>query len=172
MNKPTKLLFEHITCCRCGGTGMFGPLCVHAGICFKCSGKGSVLTKRGAVAQAFLNDLLRVTLDQLKVGDKIFFEGFNAGSYCEPSRWGTIESIEFLPNAPSYPGHPDKVEWRVNTTAGSWQGLLDDNGKCEQKFRKAWTAEEKQVKREIALAFQATLTKQGKPRKEFVLESI
>ena len=56
MEKTKKLLFESNGCSRCGGSGKM-PYSVYNGVCFKCNGKGEVLTKRGRVAQEFLNDL-------------------------------------------------------------------------------------------------------------------
>lgn len=45
----TKIVFEKQACSRCGGSGRM-PFSVYGGVCFKCNGKGEMLTRRGAAA--------------------------------------------------------------------------------------------------------------------------
>jgi len=47
----TKLIFASEICHRCGGTGRM-PFSVCHGICFKCSGRGTELTRSGKSASA------------------------------------------------------------------------------------------------------------------------
>lgn len=161
MNAPQQFrspvsVFEHTACGRCGGSGYFGPACVSRGLCFGCSGRGWVHTKRGAAANAFLSDLLHVPASELQVGDRYFVAGFSAGSFSEPSRWIKITAITR--------NEQGKLDFDgIDVKRGSpyaYQGLTDDF-----KVRKAWGAEEKAPKIAAAHAYAATLTKAGKVRK-------
>jgi hypothetical protein len=61
-------LFESETCSRCHGTGEYSFCYDYGTRCFKCSGSKVVLTKRGAVAQRFLNELQTIPVAALQTG--------------------------------------------------------------------------------------------------------
>ncbi len=64
MNTPVKVEYESETCTRCGGTGDHSYCEAYGRTCFKCSGSGKMLTKRGQAASAYANNLLKVTVEQ------------------------------------------------------------------------------------------------------------
>lgn len=66
----SKLLFEHTECSRCGGTGEHSYCYEHGTRCFKCSGSGWELTKRGQAAQNYFNELITKPVSEIKPGDK------------------------------------------------------------------------------------------------------
>jgi hypothetical protein len=95
ITSSTKLsaILESVTCGRCGGSGRM-PYSVMNGVCFKCGGTGSVYTKRGAAARGFYRSLARTAPEALVPGDKFVSEGFTAGTFTQPSRWVTVESVQ------------------------------------------------------------------------------
>ncbi len=166
------LLLEHRSCGRCAGSGRFGPTCVYSGICFSCNGKGNVLTKRGRAAQAFLNNLRMRRADEFKVGDLILAEGFSAGSASAPSAWLRIESVEIKPGG--YISGADAYEIKakpLNPGPGYYENGMLFCGQASTLYRKGFSAAEKKEQREAALAFQATLGVNGKPKLKLVKEA-
>lgn len=91
----TKLsaLLETRACGRCSGTGSFGPMSVMGGRCFKCGGTGRLYTKRGQAALDFYRGLAYTPVEGIAPGDKVRYDGFQAGSLTVPSRWLTVERI-------------------------------------------------------------------------------
>ena len=140
-------LFESVSCSRCGGSGMYGPLSVMAGKCFKCLGAGDILTKRGAAAQAYLNGLREVAAADLNVGDKYLLEGIPGFSR---SVWVEVASVEV---------EGDRVTL-VDAKHGQRHGF-----EATRRVRKAQTAEANEALRAQALLYQDSLTKAGSPRK-------
>lgn len=166
------LLLESTSCPRCGGSGRYGPMCVNAGICFKCGGRGAVLTKRGAIAQAWLNAQREVPVEEFRVGDRYFSQGFGAGSFVEPNRWIEITSIEEIDSSAVVNGVSVGKVFRISgkdVKRGSTFGLDTFRG---QTLRRAMSNEARAELHARALAYQATLTKTGKPRKDFILELV
>jgi hypothetical protein len=151
-----KLLFESTSCGRCGGSGRYGPTSVYAGKCFKCHGRGEVLTKRGAAAQMFLNDLRKKPASEFKVGDLFYSEGFNAGSYSQPSFFDPVVEIRY-------------------DDAGAVTALvgkrMNYGTSPDTLVRFGCTAEQKADFIKQALAYQATLTKMGKVSKKLAKEA-
>ena len=149
---PKTLLFENDgQCWRCGGNGRIAAFSgIYGGICFRCHGAGAKLTKRGRAAQDFLNALRQRRAGDFKVGDLFYAEGFNAGSYSEPSKWVRIERIEA------------DASGALNITGDKLQmfGVSPD-----RTLRAGFDAETKKQHIAQALAYQATLTKTGTVRK-------
>lgn len=148
-------LFESVTCTRCGGSGHYSYNPMTGTRCFKCNGHGETLTKRGAAAQNYYRLLLSKRYRDLEPGDKVHdagVPGFMAGG------WREVVSIEIAP----YTWHSNGEEvtrLAVSVKAKDW-GYA--NADPEGMVRVAATREEKRQAREIALAYQARLTKQGK----------
>lgn len=71
--------FETEPCSRCNGTGAYSYCQTYGSKCFKCGGNKIVLTKRGAVARAYLDELCTVSAGSLKIGDRIRVENFFRG---------------------------------------------------------------------------------------------
>lgn len=113
----TKLasILESVICSRCGGTGRM-PFSYAGGTCFKCGGTGSCYTKRGAAAREFYRSLARTSVKALHPGDKVLSEGFTAGTFTQPSRWVTVQSVQ------------DTAQ--VAAAAGSYSEALAACGSC------------------------------------------
>jgi hypothetical protein len=163
MTKRTPV-FEHTECSRCGGSGQFSFNLMHGSVCHGCSGTGFKLTLRGRAAQHFVNELREIPIENFQVGDSIRFDGFNAGSFVQPTKWAKVTSVQFLTRSEAGyywedSENPNCV--RLETTYGSVTGFV---GKT--KYRKGFSAEQKQQQIDQALQYQATLTKFGKPRKQ------
>lgn len=71
---PKTSLFEAVTCSRCCGTGEYSFNLVNGTRCFGCGGQGVKLTKRGAAATAYYKQLLSKPASELIVGDVVKFD--------------------------------------------------------------------------------------------------
>ena len=161
MSKP---LFEHQTCTRCGGDGKFSYNALHGSRCYGCSGSGYQLTARGRAAQTYLNGLRKIPAENFKVGDLIWFEGFHCGSYAEASVWATVTEVTLLTGAEMGSlSHPDAACVRI--VADRKGKSMGYNTFVGSLHRKGFTGDEKAEQQAKALAYQATLTKAGKPSK-------
>jgi hypothetical protein len=155
-------LFENTPCTRCGGCGSYSWNAMTGSRCFKCNGAGVTLTKRGAAAQSYYRLLLSKRNIDLVPGDKIQdlgVPGIMAGG------WREVISIELI-----------DYTWHQNGEAITRPAVKIDavdygmaNAEPEGMVRVACSREEKAQARDLALAFQARLTKQGKlPKREKV----
>ncbi len=70
-----KTRFETEVCSRCDGSGQYSYCQEFGTNCFKCSGAGRVLSKRGSVAKTYLEKLCTKPVSEVKVGDKIVASG-------------------------------------------------------------------------------------------------
>lgn len=155
-----KTLFETETCSRCGGSGKYSYCERFRDVCFKCHGDTFTLTKRGRIAQQFYIDLCTVLITEVKVGDVI-----QVNTMSHTYRSSVIE-IEFQKDAGSslingvmvpYDGvrvvteHPKYGRWSLQ--ASTKHSL--------RVYRK-----DDEERRKQALEYQASLTKQGTPRKK------
>lgn len=134
--------------------------------CFKCGGSGHQLTKRGAVAQAFLDAMTTKEAIDLKVGDVVLDE-YLAGTN-PAARWATIKSLSInLKGSVGQPYGPKNEQGRgmyvcwepqVEIVSGSGTHIQFS---ISSKVRTRATEEQKAQ----ALAYQANLTKAGTERK-------
>lgn len=113
----TSTIFESVICSRCGGSGRM-PYSVANGVCFKCGGGGTTLTKRGAAARAFYRSLVETPVAALQSGERVHYQGFQAGSYHQASAWVTVERVS--DNA------------AVAAEAGSYDEALKACGSCHE----------------------------------------
>jgi hypothetical protein len=146
---PRKLLFENVTCSRCGGSGKFSYCSMYGSVCFKCHGDGVVLTKKGRAAQMWLNAKKRKPLGEVAVGDWVLSEGV-PGYF--PAVWVKIDTVEGEGEALKVSGLSKKGERHGFGNAAMVVRLYLG------KARNAELAAE-------AKAFEATLTKSGTERK-------
>lgn len=58
-------IFETEHCGRCGGTGHYSYNQVDGTVCYGCGGSGKKLTKRGAAAKKFADEMLTVTIAEV-----------------------------------------------------------------------------------------------------------
>jgi hypothetical protein len=149
-------LFESKVCTRCGGTGNFSFCPRYGSTCFKCHGAGDVLTKRGAATQKYLNELRTKKASDFIVGDVIKCTGFPSYWFARITEIRTGWQID-----KRTPTHPRLTFITENKKVGTHTVQTYDH----HQFRIGETAEQKTASREAALAYQATLTKAGTPRK-------
>lgn len=151
-----KLGFEIQTCTRCGGSGRYSYNQIDGSRCYGCGGTGKSYTKRGRVAKLRYEERLCVPAGELKVGDLMQVRelvGFSGG-----------ERRYFAPIVEIVPDTLNEGMISISTEHEKYgkNGLI-----CSPKHtvRKGWSAEEKKPLIAEALAYQASLTKAGKPRK-------
>lgn len=158
--------FETEACTRCGGTGRFSHNGEHDR-CYKCDGKNGcrAYTKRGRAAKDYYLSKLYLRPDEVKVGDVIAFYGIKqltvakieimqSGSWLNPNTgdWEPIFHYVFE-NEKGLKGSIQKLKNYDDTVANSFL------------VRRLPTPDENKAAIADALAYQATLTKAGTPRK-------
>jgi hypothetical protein len=155
-------LFESTTCSRCTGSGKYSWCSAHGSTCFKCGGRGWVLTKRGAAAAAKFRELLSKPTSELVAGDKIRVDGFNAGSFNQPTRWYTVREVKPITRAIGSSTVDGKT---VEFGPGLFEVICDGHDSvgvaADALFRVANDGPAKAAKLQEALAYQDTLTKSG-----------
>jgi hypothetical protein len=161
--------FERITCTRCGGSGRYSYCQRYGSTCFKCAGAKQILTKRGAAAAAYMNDLLSKRADQLQPGDKVRETGVTNGGDLYMA-WFTVKEIRpdttkvtYTVNGVVQEGRADLLAITTEDKRGGSMGFLGIAP--EKMYRVAATAEAKAAALKQALDYQDTLTKQGKVAK-------
>lgn len=159
------LLFESEPCSRCGGSGEHSWCETHGRTCFKCGGKKEQLTKRGALAQQLFRQLLTRRIDELRIGDVVECQQPSPGGGIFRGA-GTVVAIDLTPKSSG---------WRE--IAGVRSDVFTVSYETDGKFGRCWHSSEPQhtvvlcgadarrAAAEQALAYQASLTKAGKPRK-------
>lgn len=138
--------FEAETCGRCHGTGTYSYTQRWGTTCFKCgttphvAGRGWTLTKRGAAAAAFMCELLSKPASQIVAGESI--------RDTMSGRWCKVASVE------------DDGRYAILSTERVTFHMAPNT-----MLRVAASADEKKAAIDKAVAYQATLTKRGTPRK-------
>lgn len=145
--------FETEVCSRCGGSGHFSYNQMTGTTCFKCQGVGKTYTKRGRAAFEYSRTIRETAIVDVEVGTRVYWGN---GGRC------TVSAISepFPTGGKSRSG--DATEWTIhmNVTV-SGQGDFKTNMYPNQIVRKGWTQE----MIDDVTAYQAGLTKAGKPRK-------
>jgi hypothetical protein len=158
--------FERVTCTRCGGSGSYSYCQRYGSVCFKCAGSKQILTKRGAAAAAYMNDLLSKRADQLQPGDKVRETGVTNGGDLYMA-WFTVKVVRpdtTTVNGVVQEGRKDLLAIEAEDKRGGSMGFLGIAP--EKMYRVAATAEAKAAALKQALDYQDTLTKQGTVRKQ------
>lgn len=171
-------LFESRACGRCGGSGKYSYCSMYGSMCFGCGGKGEVLTKRGLAANQMFTESVKMAAKDLVIGQRFQIEGIPGFA---SAKWFEIRSIEADVRRSKSNGATEWTETPALRFKGvtrkpgtrAWDDpatLVDDGFGCDADYlvRVAQTPEERQAKIAAALAFQETLTQQGKPRKRAV----
>ena len=164
---PTGTKFESETCSRCGGSGTYSYCTMYGDRCFRCQGARSTYTTRGAVAKRFFEDSLCVLASDVAMGTLLNTNEYTRGK----KRFGRVVKIDVRTE-------PNGRSWIQAT--GEWvpSGIGNLIFLCEYRdgtadtvetapgetVRAGWSDSEKAEKLAAALAYQATLTKAGKPR--------
>lgn len=153
---PRNLLFENVTCSRCGGSGKFSWCQSYGDTCFKCHGDGKTLTKRGRAAQNWLTAQKKKKGREIEVGMTVLAEGIPGFT---ASRWFKVEAV-------TGEGTEHKIDGvDKHGERHGFQGFWDVG------IRVAQTKERLAELRDAALAFQAELTKTGTVRKRKMKEA-
>lgn len=175
---PKSTVFEHKACSRCGGSGHYSYCTMYGTTCFGCNGRGWQYTRRGEVAAKLYSDLLMVPATEVEVGTKIRVPGLpGIAGAC----WLLVDSID-TDHVSAWRITKDEdgnevreplvsvlIGGRKRITGSEWsEDNLEEYGyglPATDKVRVARSAEFKQARMAEALAFQATLTQKGEPRK-------
>lgn len=147
--------FEVETCGRCGGSGQYSYCTMYGTKCFKCGGRGRAFTKRGAEAHRFYSAMFEVPVETIKEGDWVKLAGYTKTKVL----WVT-ESVQ-RGSSNGVPYETPCFVLAINTTTG----LLHSchlKGCTVKKLVSESVLAERLV---LAMEYQATLTKAGKPRK-------
>jgi len=164
----TKATFESEVCTRCLGSGKYSHCASYGDRCFRCAGAGKTLTKRGAAAKAYRETLRTKRIDQLVAGDRIWnngVPGYIAGG------WDTVVEVVAYDNSKDrswingveQPKRSDLLSIECVTAKGeksTWGSRAP-----ESVVRVAQTPERLAATHAEAIAYQATLTLKGTPRK-------
>jgi hypothetical protein len=152
---PTEVI-ETTECHRCGGTGHYSYNQITGTTCFKCGGLKRVCTKRGAAVQKFVLSLRKVSVHDLKPGDRVRIDiGLQSVKT-------TIKAVEKRPSHTAIiDGVPVQQTATVITTASGkvcgYSGPSFAYRLLEGAFKTDVIAK--------ATAFRDSLTLAGKPRK-------
>lgn len=160
-----KLLFENQTCSRCGGGGQYSYCQMYGTRCFKCGGDGVTLTKRGKAAQLWFNAKKRKPAKDVKVGDRIVYDGVPGFS---ASAVVIVDFVGYRENGGSK--YLKDGEWHSHYSVdgvGAKDGKRYSIGGFEDSDIKmhVW-GEAKAALVVEAKAYEASLTKAGKVRKK------
>jgi hypothetical protein len=158
IEKSEALRLERETCSRCGGSGTYSYCQMYGTRCFKCAGRQEVLTKRGAAANAYLTKLRSKPASELKIGDTILSDGM-----LSRARWEKVVEIR--------PGDRDLDGGAIINGEVIPPAIVIETPGCryhttpDQMFRVFVSKEHEIETLRQAIAYQATLTKAGQPRK-------
>lgn len=151
--------FETQPCTRCGGSGWHSYCQTWGKTCFQCGvrpfeqGIGRYLSRRGKAAYDYYLSLLPTRrADELRAGDVFLDDGYRA--------WATVKEAHPAAAVAHHSG-PHVEIWTIK------HGILVQVP-ADRVFRMKPTPEEKQRCTEEAVAYQATLTKNGTVRKRRV----
>jgi hypothetical protein len=159
---PRKL--ESTPCTRCGGAKRIaGYSHVHGGICFKCLGAGVRLTKRGRAANDFLQRLRQRTTGELTPDMLVYYQGFNAGSFAQPSRFMRVNSVSELKETGV--SHMVDGQWVKHLAHVIECDGMTSSAQLHDLHRVGQTGLGKQRTFKLALDYQDMLTKSGTIRK-------
>jgi hypothetical protein len=149
------LRLERETCSRCSGTGHYSYCQMYGTVCFKCGGKGQILTKRGQAALAYLKDLRARKVSELKVGDTIKVQFHGVVKVLEV-RLSEVEKDGGV----VVDGEVVAMGWVVNTSKVKLMGVSPDSA-----YEVVMSQEEQLATLRQAIEYQGTLTKAGTVRK-------
>lgn len=156
-------ILETQTCTRCHGSGQYSYCPGYGTTCFKCAGTKETLTKRGVMANRYLLSLRSKSAGELKVGEVIWSAGVPGHI---KSGWHTIKEIlpyedkgRYVVNGVEQPKRIDLIE--IKCPVLHMPGVSP-----EQVIRVRQDKEQSAATWAKAMAYQATLSKMGKPTKK------
>jgi len=145
--------FECKTCSRCGGSGQYSYNQIDGSRCYGCNGQKFQYTKRGKAAKLFYNESLNIMPDDVKVGQRI---ETLTGKYTVAEIVGRERNGSIIRDGVESP-----LEFMVFISAQGTRFSAQTN----YPVKLVPFGEEKKRLVSAALAFQASLTKTGQPRK-------
>lgn len=150
---PDQTLFESAYCTRCGGSGRYSFNLMNGDRCFGCGGQGVQLTKRGKAAKAFYIESQQVAVTDLKPGMFVWDDMYGkVAKFLEVLSVGESRSCAIVNGEPI--PYIDIVTRRCTHNVYPSSKVRAVRDEAQRKEQVA-----------AALAYQATLTQQGKPRK-------
>jgi len=151
---PDQTLFESAYCTRCGGSGKFSFNLINGDRCFGCGGQGVQLTKRGKAAKAFYIESQQVSVADLKPGMFVWddFPG-KTPKFLEVLSVAQSRSCSIV--------NGERIPYIDIVTRRGTHGVYPSS-----KVRAVRDEEQRKAQVAAALAYQATLTKTGKPSKK------
>lgn len=143
--------FESTTCKRCGGTGKHSFNAIHKDTCYGCSGTGRQLTKRGKAARDYLDEMRRKPASEIQVGDLVRFQTMTHAFFSRVEEIGEDKL------------NPGRIAIKATraSTGEAVRAIVFPTSPMTLGF----SQEEKAAQVAQAIAYQATLTKSGTPRK-------
>ncbi len=149
--------FEREECTRCGGAGEYSYCQAYGTKCFQCNGKRFALTVRGKAANAYCKTLRAKKAKDVQVGDMVRIA---TGKGVRVSTVVAVEAVSLKWREQRDGVWHDCTAERINIrTAIAVLGVEPDSEVSMQL-----PPEQMEQTLATALAYQATLTKAGKPR--------
>lgn len=157
----TKIEYEKETCGRCGGSGRYSYNQIDGDRCYGCGGSGERLSKRGRAAKAYADAKLDISIEQFAAmeGRKARYTDTWAGKRI------TFSAVEQRGET-RYKKHGD-TEWRTRPNFVLLMRQADGSYKEGPKLSAGINVRLIPTEQDVAdiTAYQASLTKAGKPRK-------
>lgn len=158
---------ETTECSRCCGTGRYSYNQMHGSRCYGCGGSGKAYTRRGREAARYLEALRSKPARDFAPGDLVRHDMFTPGGSIRT--WITVTKV-----APSTvrivtPGSADAPGSNGDSVTIEGTGRHGDvriTTGADKLLRQGFDAETKQAQLADAIAYQATLTVKGVPRKD------
>lgn len=160
-------LFESEVCGRCGGSGHYSYNQRDGTVCYGCGGKKERLTKRGAEAQRFFRELMQRKVSELKIGDVVRYTGVTMGGGLYSAAAPVVE-LDLEPKVTAWSiknGERIPLPHVSYVTEHSKLGRSSHGAPPDSSVEIVGSDEERREAIEKALAYQASLTKAGKPAK-------
>lgn len=164
---PDQTTFESETCGRCGGSGNYSFNQRDGTVCYGCGGQGVKLTKRGAAAQRFYNEMFKRPVESLKVGDVVKINGVTIGGNTTYTGYASVVELDLEPKVNGYSvinGVRKDSIYVSYTTEHSKLGRCGHSVPPGYIVTLRGSPEERAEAVAKAKAYQATLTKTGAPR--------
>lgn len=158
---------ETTTCSRCCGTGNYSYCPSYGTTCFKCCGRKVVYTKRGQAARNYLETIRSKPVEEIKVGDMVQMSGCTMGGSVYDA-WVTIKAISTDIQEGASLRDGVMVPYRMTMTrldGMSKYGAMAATKQPGSLVRVAQNKEQAVATLDQAIAYQATLTLAGTPRK-------
>lgn len=140
--------FEIQTCTRCGGCGRYSYNQMDGDRCYGCGGTGKQYTNRAKAARAKREELQTRPVADVKAGEFVWYDPYPMGGKAGWTRILAIRSDDLNADRMTF----DTKRCHIGVyTAGTVRSVRDEAHRLETLA--------------AALAYQATLTKTGKPGK-------